>query len=227
MRQQRISVNRIHIFLVARKHEQPFTVQPRRQIFSTQLNDVVALALAFRGVQPGGQVRQRKAQLVQQLALRRFRGPQVRRVRGGGVDDGVHRLRRQFHLLFHLGELFIKGSDAFSGLFFVPGDRAQLGEQFLPAFVIVVNDKRRGDGGKLIVQRQRGIPAGGADQNQVRHLRGDRFGARLTDVQPRNLTLFCNISPLAQEALCIRHAVVRRGRTAGNDRRVNRQQGAG
>ena len=30
-----------------------------------------------------------------------------------------------------------------------------------------------------------------------------------------------------EEALRIRHAVVRRGRSAGNDRRVNGQQGAG
>ena len=92
---------------------------------------------------------------------------------------------------------------------------------------VSVDDKRWGDGGELIVQRQRGIPAGSADQNQIRHLRGDRFGARLADVQPRNLALFRNITPLAQKALRIRHAVVRRGRAAGNDRRVNRQQGAG
>ncbi len=133
-------------------------------------------------MQPGGQVRQRKAQLVQQLALRGFRGPQIGAVRGSGVDDGVHRLRRQLHLLFHLRELFIESCDAFSGLFFVPDEGTELRQQFLPALVVVVNDKRRSDGGELVVQRQRGIPTGGADQNQVRHLRGDRFGARLADV---------------------------------------------
>ena len=114
----------------------------------------------------------------------------------GGVNDGVHRLWRQLHLLLHLGELFIEGSDALCGLCLLPGDRPQLGQQFLPAFVVVVNDKRRGDGGKLIVERQRGIPAGGADQNQVRHLGRDRFGARLADVQPGNLTLLRDIAPL-------------------------------
>ena len=178
-------------------------------------------------MQSGGQLRKRKAQLVQQLALSGFRSPQVGAVRGGGVDDGVHRLRRQFHLLFHLRELFIKRGNALCGLFFLPGEAAQLRQQFLPAFVVVVDDKRWGDGGELIVQRQRGIPAGSADQNQIRHLRGNRFGARLANVQPRNLALFRNITPLTQKALRIRHAVVRRGRAAGNDRRVNRQQGAG
>ena len=46
-------------------------------------------------------------------------------MRGGGVDDGVHRLRRQPHLLFHLRELFIKGGNALYGLFFLPGNGAQ------------------------------------------------------------------------------------------------------
>ncbi len=148
-------------------------------------------------------------------------------MRGGGVDDGVHRLRRQRHLLFHLRELFIKRGNAPGGLLFVSGDLAQLGQQRLPALVVVVDDKRRRNGGKLIVQRQRGIPAGGADQNQVRHLRGHRFSARLADIQPGNLALLRDIAPLAQETLSIRHAVVRRGRAAGDDRCVNGQQGAG
>ena len=227
MRQQRVGVNRRHVFLITCKQEKPFAVQPRRQVFPAQLNDVVAFPLALGGVQPGGQLRQRKAQLVQQLALRGFCGPQVGAARGGGVDDGVDRLRRQRHLLFHLGELFIKRGYAPGSLFFLSGDAAQLGQQFLPALVVVVDDKRRGDGGELIVQRQRGIAAGGADQNQIRHLRGDRFGARLANVQPRHLALFRNIPPLAQETLPVRHAVVRRGRAAGDDRCVYRQQGAG
>ena len=178
-------------------------------------------------MQPGRQVRQRKAQLVQKLALGRFRGPQVRRVCGGGIDDGVYWLRRQRHLLLHLGELFIKCGNALGGLLFVSGHRAQLRQQFLPAFVVVVDDKRGRDGRELIVQRQRRIPAGGADQNQIRHLGGHRLCAGFTNIQPRNLTLFRNVSPLAQETLRIRDAVIRRGRTAGDNRRINCQQGAG
>ncbi len=73
-------------------------------------------------VPAGGLSGQGKTQLVQQLALRRFGGPQVRAVRGGGVDDGVHRLRRQRHLLFQLRELFIKLGYALRGLFFLAGD---------------------------------------------------------------------------------------------------------
>ncbi|MNR68153.1 hypothetical protein D3C85_1925500 [compost metagenome] len=47
MGQQRVSVNRIHIFLIARKQDQPFSVQTRRQVFTAQLDNILALALAF------------------------------------------------------------------------------------------------------------------------------------------------------------------------------------
>ena len=107
------------------------------------------------------------------------------------------------------------------------GDLPQLGEQGLPAFIVIVDDQRRGDGFKLIVQRQGGVAAGRAHQDQIRHLGGHRFGAWFADVQPRQLAGFGNLAPLAQKALAICDAVVRRGRAAGDHRSVNRQQRTG
>ena len=105
-------------------------------------------------------------------------------------------MRRQLHLLFHLRELFIERRDALCGLLFLPGDGAQLRQQFLPAFIVVIDHQRRGNGGELVVERQRRIPAGGADQNQIRHLRGDRFGAGFPNIKTRNVALFRDIPPL-------------------------------
>ncbi len=80
------------------------------------------------------------------------------------------------------------------------GDLPQLGEQGLPAFIVIVDDQRRGDGFKLIVQRQCGVATGRAHRDQIRHLGGHRFGAWFADVQPRQLAGFGNLAPLAQKA---------------------------
>ncbi len=60
------------------------------------------------------------------------------------------------------------------------------------------------------LQRQGGVAAGRAHQDQIRHLSGHRFGAWFADVQPRQLAGFGNLAPLAQKALAIGDAVVRR-----------------
>ena len=107
------------------------------------------------------------------------------------------------------------------------GDLPQLGEQGLPAFIVIVDDQRRSDRFELIVQRQGRVAAGGAHQDQIRHLGGHRFRAWFADVQPRQLAGFGDLAPLAQKALTIGDAVVRRGGAAGDHRGVNRQQRAG
>ena len=187
----------------------------------------MALALALGRIQPGGQSGKREAELLQQLALRRLGSPEVGAVGSSGVDNGIHRLRRQFHLRFHPGELLIKLRNPRRGLLLLTGNRAELGQQRLPAFIVVIDDKGRGDGGELIVERDGGIAPGGANEDQIRHLGGHRFCARLADVKPGQLTLFRDITPLTQETLIVRHPVVRGGGTAGDHRGVNGQQGAG
>ena len=77
------------------------------------------------------------------------------------------------------------------------GNLPQLGQQGLPAFIIVVNDKRRGDGGKLVVEHHRRIAAGGANQNEIRHLRRDGLSARFANIEARQLARFRHIAPLA------------------------------
>ena len=100
MRQQRISVDSIHIFLVAGEQEQALTVQTGREVLPAQLHDIVAFALAVAGGQAARQRRQAKAQLFKHLPLSRCRRPDIGVVRGGGIDQGGHRLRRQFHFFF-------------------------------------------------------------------------------------------------------------------------------
>ncbi|KJG60319.1 hypothetical protein UA70_11240, partial [Raoultella planticola] len=64
------------------------------------------------------------------------------------------------------------------------------------------------------------VAAGSADQNQIRHLRGDGLGAGFADVQARELTFFRDGAPLTQKSPIVGYAVVRRGCTAGDDRRA-------
>ena len=142
---------------------------------------------------------------------------------GGGIDQRADRLRREFHLLLQGGELLIKLSNTRGRLFFLAGDVPQFGQQRLPAFVIVINDKRWSDGGELVIQREGGIPAGSANQNQIRHLCGYGLGAGFADVQARELTFFRDGAPLTQKSPIVGHAVVRRGCAAGDHRRINRQ----
>ena len=187
----------------------------------------MAFALTLAGVEPSGQGGLRKPKLLQELPLRGLAGPQVGAVGRGGIHHGANRLWWQLNLLFHRCQLFIKLGDTRGGLLFLAGHATKLSQQRLPAFIVVVDDKRWGDGRELVVQRQRRITAGSAYQDQIRHLCGNRFGARFADIQPGEFTRFCHIAPLAQKSLAVGDAVIRRGGSAGNHRRINRQQGAG
>jgi hypothetical protein len=60
MRQQRVGVDGIDIFLVAGEQEQALAVQSGRQVLPAQLHDIVAFALALAGGQAAGQRRQLK-----------------------------------------------------------------------------------------------------------------------------------------------------------------------
>jgi hypothetical protein len=56
MRQQRVGVDGIDIFLVAGEQEQALAVQSGRQVLPAQLHDIVAFALALAGGQAAGSV---------------------------------------------------------------------------------------------------------------------------------------------------------------------------
>ena len=187
----------------------------------------MTFALALASVKAFRQRGERKAELGEELPLCGLAGPQVGAMRGGGIDQRAHRLRWQLHLLFYRCQLLIKLGNTCGSLFFLSGNAAELRQQRLPALVVVVDDKRGGDGGELVIQCQRRIPAGGANQDQIRHLCSDRFRAGFADIKASDVARFRHISPLAQEPLGVGHAVVRRGGAAGDHRRVNGQQRTG
>lgn len=147
-------------------------------------------------------------------------------MRGRGIHQRANRLRRQGDSLFNRRQLRLKFRYSRGGLFLLTGDLAKLREQTLPAFIVIIDDERRRDSGELIVKRQRGVAAGGANQNEIRHLRGDRFGIRFADVQPGDMASLCYVAPLAHKPLIVGKAVIRRSGSAGDDGRINRQQRA-
>lgn len=106
--------------MIAGKQEQAFTVQAGRQIFTAKLNDVVALALALAGMQADRKGRLGETELLKELTLSGFAGPQVCAVGGGSVDQRAYRLWWQFYLLFDRRELFVKGGNAIGSLFLWP-----------------------------------------------------------------------------------------------------------
>ena len=49
-------------------------------------------------------------------------------------------------------------------------------------------------------------------KNQIRHLRGNGFGARFADIEPLQFAFFRHLCSTGVKALVIRDAVIRRGR---------------
>ena len=84
MRQQRVGVDGIRIFLVAGEQEQALAVQTGREVLPAQLHDIVAFTRLWLAGRPPGSVAA-KAQLFEHLPLSRFRRPDIGAVRGGGT----------------------------------------------------------------------------------------------------------------------------------------------
>ncbi len=100
MRQQRVGVDGIRIFLVAGEQEQALAVQTGREVLPPSCTISWRLPWLWLAGRPPGSVAEAKAQLLKHLPLSRFRRPDIGAVRGGGIDQGGHRLRRQFHFFF-------------------------------------------------------------------------------------------------------------------------------
>ncbi len=88
MRQQRVGVDGIRIFLVAGEQEQALAVQTGREVLPPSCTISWRLP-AMAGGQAARQRRRAKAQLFEHLPLSRFRRPDIGAVRGGGIDGAV------------------------------------------------------------------------------------------------------------------------------------------
>ncbi|MEO9456310.1 efflux RND transporter periplasmic adaptor subunit [Chromobacterium phragmitis] len=180
--------------------------------------------IAFDAVRRGGQL---KAQRLQQLALRRLRGPQI----GAGavfvINQRRRRLRRQLQRGLQFRRLGVEIGDGGAGVGFASGGAAQQRGQFLPALVVVIHHQGRGHLAQLFVQLQRGVAAGAGHHDQVRLGGDDGLGVGLALVQRRHAALLGHRAPLGEEALVVRHLGVGGAGAAGDHRRVDGQQGAG
>ncbi len=99
MRQQRVGVDGIRIFLIAGEQEQALAVQTGREVLPPSCTISWRLPRLWLAGRPPGSVAV-KSPAVRASALSRFRRPDIGAVRGGGIDRGGHRLRRQFHFFF-------------------------------------------------------------------------------------------------------------------------------
>ncbi len=88
MRQQRVGVDGIRIFLVAGEQEQALAVQTGREVLPPSCTISWRLPWLWLAGRPPGSVAA-KAQLFEHLPLSRFRRPDIGAVRGGGIDGAV------------------------------------------------------------------------------------------------------------------------------------------